>query len=71
MDTSLLSDIETFLSETGMSEATFCRALGNGRLMVRLRTIGKRGKPGRIWPDTERRVRDFMAVERAKRKEAA
>lgn len=67
----LLSDIEAFLNETGMTEANFCRAVGNGRLMQRLRHVGKRGKPGRIWPDTERQVRDFMAIERAKRQVAA
>jgi hypothetical protein len=67
----LLSDIEGFLAETGMTEATFCRAIGNGRLIERLRTIGKRGKPGRLWPETERQIRDFMAVERAKRSVAA
>jgi len=63
----LLSDIEGFLAETGMSEATFCRLAGNGRLMDRLRHVGKRGKPGRLWPETERQIRDLMAVERAKR----
>lgn len=67
----LLSDIETFLNETGMTEASFCRATGNGRLIDRLRTVGKRGKPGRLWPETERQIRDFMAVERAKRQVAA
>ncbi len=67
----LLSDIDTFLNETGMTEATFCRAVGNGRLIARLRSIGKRGKPGRLWPETERQIRDFMAIERAKRQMAA
>lgn len=67
----LLSDIETFLRDTGMTEATFCRAVGNGRLMERLRHVGKRGRLGRIWPDSERQVRDFMAIERAKRQVAA
>ncbi len=71
MPNTLLTDIEQFLAEIGMTEATFCRALGNGRLMERLRTVGKRGKPGRLWPETERQVRDFMAVERAKRRVAA
>lgn len=67
----LLSDIEAFLIETGMTEATFCRAVGNGRLMQRLRRTGTRGKPGRLWPESERQIRDFMAIERAKRRVAA
>lgn len=67
----LLSDIEAFLNETGMTEASFCRATGNGRLFERLRTVGKRGKAGRLWPETERQIRDFMAIERAKRRVAA
>ena len=71
MTTSLLSDIETFLRETGMTEAQFCRAVGNGRLFNRLRNIGKRGKPGRLWPETEAEVRGFMIAERAKRRQAA
>lgn len=67
----LLSDIEEFLNETGMTEAQFCRAVGNGRLFDRLRRIGKRGKPGRLWPETEAEVRGFMIAERAKRRQAA
>lgn len=71
MTSSLLSDIEIFLAETGMTEASFCRATGNGRLFERLRKVGKRGKPGRLWPETERQIRDFMAVQRAARRVAA
>ena len=67
----LLSDIEEFLNETGMTEAQFCRAVGNGRLFDRLRQSGKRGKPGRLWPETEAEVRGFMIAERAKRRQAA
>lgn len=64
MTNTLLSEIEAFLHETGMSEAQFCRAVGNGRLFERLRQIGKRGKPGRLWPETEAQVRGFMIAER-------
>lgn len=71
MPNTLLTDIEEFLAETGMTEANFCRGAGNGRLLERLRTVGKRGKAGRLWPESERQVRDFMAVERAKRQVAA
>lgn len=67
----LLTDIETFLAETGMSEASFCRAVGNGRLFERLRSIGKRGKAGRLWPENEMAVRAFMMAERAKRRDVA
>ena len=64
MNTPLLTEIEHFLAETGMSEAQFCRAIGNGRLFERLRATGKRGKPGRVWPETEAQVRGFMISER-------
>jgi hypothetical protein len=67
----LLTDIEAFLAETGMSEAQFCRAVGNGRLFERLRSIGVRGKPGRLWPENEMAVRAFMMSERTKRAVAA
>jgi len=71
MNNTLLSDIEKFLAETGMTEATFCRAVDNGRLFQRLRSIGKRGKPGRVWPETEMQVRAFMMAERKRRMVAA
>lgn len=71
MSNTLLSDIEKFLAETGMSEASFCRATGNGRLFERLRSIGKRGKAGRLWPETEMQVRAFMMAERQRRTVAA
>lgn len=67
MSGSLLNEIEHFLSETGMSEAQFQRAVGNGRLFERLRTIGKRGRPGRVWPETEAQVRAFMIAERQRK----
>lgn len=64
MNSTLLAEIERFLAETGMSEAQFCRAVGNGRLFERLRATGKRGKPGRLWPETEAQVRAVMIAER-------
>jgi hypothetical protein len=69
--TTLLSDIEAFLTETGMSERSFSRAVGNGALFQRLRTVGKRGQPGRLWPESEVKVRAFMMSERDKRRVAA
>jgi len=74
MHSTLLSDIEAFLLETGMGEYRFgLLAARNGRLVERLRSRSteKRGKPVRVWPETEEQVRDFMAAERAKRGVAA
>lgn len=52
---SLLSEIEAFLAETGMGESYFGkRAVGNSELVSRLR------KNGRVWPETAERARDFM-----------
>jgi hypothetical protein len=71
MNGDLLSEIDKFLAETGMSEAAFCRAVGNGRLFERLRSVGKRGKRGRLWPENEMAVRAYMLTQRQKRKEVA
>lgn len=71
MHAPLLNEIENFLAETGMTEASFCRAVGNGRLFERLRSIGKRGKPGRLWPESEMAVRAYMLAERGKRRRSA
>lgn len=52
---SLISDIEAFLELTGMGPAYFSkRASGNGELVARLRA------GGRVWPETELRVRSFI-----------
>lgn len=69
MHEKILSDIEAFLSETGMAEYRFgFDAAKNGRLVERLRAgVTPKGKPARIWPDTEKQIRRFMASERAKR----
>lgn len=71
MHDDLLTEIDHFLAETGMSEAAFCRAVGNGRLFERLRRVGKRGKRGRLWPENEMSIRAFMLSERQKRREVA
>lgn len=64
----LLIDIEEFLAETGIGEFKFgILAVNNGRLMERLRKPGKRGKPGRVWPETEAQIRGFMISERRER----
>lgn len=67
MQTKLLSDIDAFLSETGMGEYRFgLLAVRNGRLMERLRS------GGRIWPETEAEIRAYMiSTRRAKEGQAA
>lgn len=67
----LLPDIETFLRETGMSERAFARSIGNGAFFQRLRSVDKRGRPRRVWQETEQSIRAFMDAERAKRRAAA
>jgi hypothetical protein len=74
MNGSLLKEIDAFIAETGMTEYRFgMLAITNGRLVERLRAgvTEKTGKPVRIWPDTEERVRAFIAAERQKRGVAA
>jgi hypothetical protein len=62
MSAPLLSDIDDFLRETGMSPGYFgWRAASNWRLVERLRD-GRR-----IWPETEAQIRDFMISERSRR----
>lgn len=54
----LLIEIETFLSETKMSSSYFGKkATGNSEVVKRLQ------KGGRVWPETEMKIRLFMAVE--------
>lgn len=55
MRNTLLNDIDNFRREHRMCEHRFgFLAVKNGRLVERLR------KGGRIWPDTEAKVRAFM-----------
>lgn len=69
MNTSLLSDIENFLAETGMSPYRFgFESVKNGRLVERLRegrTPG--GKPARVWPETEMQIRAYMRAHQSTR----
>lgn len=56
----LLREIEAFLAETGMGPAYFGKcAADNSELVKRLRA-GKR-----VWPETEAKVREFIATSRA------
>jgi len=73
MRTNLLTDIEAFLQETGMGEYRFgLLAAKNGRLLERLRSgTTPKGKPVRIWPETEMQIRAFMMSERQRRQVAA
>lgn len=73
MSTPLLTEIDRFLSETGMSEYTFgFKAVKNGRLVERLRQgQTEKGRPIRVWPETEQEIRAFMRFERQRRKELA
>lgn len=64
MSVQLLSEIEAFLAEFGIGEHRFgILAANNGRLVERLRS------GGRVWPETEDRVRKFMAERRAAAKD--
>lgn len=66
MNTDLLSEIEDFLAAEGIGEHRFgILAASNGRLVERLRA------GGRIWPETEQQVRDFIAARRASQPERA
>lgn len=61
MSTTLLTDIEEFLRETGMGEYRFgILAAKNGRLLERLRKPRSNGRPARVWPETEMEIRAFM-----------
>lgn len=63
MHASLLSEIDALLAETGIGPHRFgFLAARNGRLVERLRA------GGRIWPDTELAIRQFIALERARRR---
>lgn len=56
---SLLDDIESFLARTNMGAAYLGKAaVGNSELVFRLR------RGGRVWPETEARLREFMARRR-------
>ena len=61
----LLEAIEAFLSRSGMGATYFGKASsGNSELVQRLRS------GGRVWPETEEKVRAFID-ERSKSLEAA
>lgn len=66
MQTQLLKDIDAFLAERPMPDWKFgFQAVKNADLVSRLRG------GGRVWPDTEVRIRAFMLAERSKQGVAA
>lgn len=73
MSSDLLTEIEAFLTETGMHEQRFgFLAVKNRKLVDRLRKgVTPQGKRHRIWPETEMEVRAFIRAERQRRKVAA
>ena len=57
----LLEDIEAFLAASKMAESTFGRgAVNDGNFMAQFRN-GRR-----VWPETESRIREFMAANKPK-----
>ena len=62
----LVEDIDAFLAETGMGASYFGKvAAKNSEVVARLKT------GGRVWPETETAIRDFMARTRAERQQKA
>jgi hypothetical protein len=60
MHRSLLAEIDAFLGQSGMGESYFGKAAaGNSELVSRLRA------GGRVWPETEQKVRSFIKSRRA------
>ena len=63
---SILDEIDAFLAASGMGASYFGKvATGNSELVARLRA------GGRVWPETEAKVRDFIKAERRKARAAA
>lgn len=61
----LIVDIDKFIAEIGMPETTFgFLAANDGKFVGRIRD------GGRYWPETETKVRSYMAERRAARRDA-
>jgi hypothetical protein len=59
---SLIEEIDAFLAETGMGASYFGKqATGNSEIVKRLR------EGRRVWPETEKQVRDFIKAQRRMR----
>jgi hypothetical protein len=62
MRLTILDEIDAFMAETGIGGFRFgMLAIKNGRLVERLRS------GGRIWPETEERIRIFIKAEKDRR----
>ena len=62
----LLEEIEAFVRDCGIAESTFgLRAVNDGKLVRRLR------EGGRMYRETEDRIRDFMTASRPSPPEGA
>lgn len=60
----ILADIEAFIATHEMAESTFGRkAVGDWKFITELRG-GEGKRPRRLWPETEAKVRRFMATYR-------
>lgn len=60
----IIADIDAFIQVHGLSESQFgTLALNDKNLIAQLRGDG-RSRPRRLWPETEARVRRFMATYR-------
>jgi hypothetical protein len=60
----ILTEIDAFLATYEMAESTFGRqAVGDWKFVKQLRGDG-RHSPRRLWPETEQKVRHFMATYR-------
>lgn len=58
----ILDEIDAYLRESGMGASYFGKvATGNSELVARLRA------GGRVWPETEAKVRDFIRSQRKAR----
>ena len=67
----ILNEISAFIKTHEMAESTFGReAAGDWKLIRELRGEG-RSRPRRLWPDTEAKIRHFMATYRPAKQDAA
>lgn len=57
MSKAVLQEIELFIAETGMAESSFGRGAVNDWSFIRGLRSGRR-----VWPETEAKVRAFMAA---------
>lgn len=67
----LLTDITAFIADHNLSESQFgVLALNDKNLVPQLKGEGGK-RPRRLWPETETKVRDWMAQAAAERSQAA